>query len=237
MPLRILQRYILREMALNFLGVTTALLAILSIYQLGAVLARAAELQYPRGAGAASCLRWARSQNVSLLLPFGLLLGVVLALGRLYHDSEMTAAQACGFGARALATGVALALPVALLSAWLDLGWRRGLRGRERSCAPRRCAAGLAVPVAGRPVPQPRRRAHRGLCARHAEPDGELQQRVHQAQRQTRRGDDRGAPRAPRRRGGRPDARSSCCTTASATRACRAPAVSRGAIRGAAACR
>ena len=35
-------------------------------------------------------------------MPVGLLLGVVLALGRLYHDSEMTAAQACGVGPSAL---------------------------------------------------------------------------------------------------------------------------------------
>src|SRR5678816_1977892 len=39
-------------------------------------------------------------QNVPLVLPVGLLLGIVLALGRLYHDSEMTAAQACGAGSR-----------------------------------------------------------------------------------------------------------------------------------------
>ena len=44
----ILQRYFLREMTLNFLGVTGALASILFIYQLGAVLKRAAEFQYPR---------------------------------------------------------------------------------------------------------------------------------------------------------------------------------------------
>src|SRR5439155_27023714 len=60
--------------------------------------------------------------NLSLLLPVGLLLGVVLAFGRLYHDSEMAAALACGVGP------ANLYLPVALLAvlgtaglAWLTL--------------------------------------------------------------------------------------------------------------------
>ena len=39
-------------------------------------------------------------QNLALIVPVGLLLGIVLGLGRLYHDSEMTAAQACGAGIR-----------------------------------------------------------------------------------------------------------------------------------------
>jgi lipopolysaccharide export LptBFGC system permease protein LptF len=45
--LGILQRYLWREMASSFLAVTGVLLAILLVYQGGAVLARAAELQYP----------------------------------------------------------------------------------------------------------------------------------------------------------------------------------------------
>jgi lipopolysaccharide export system permease protein len=39
-------------------------------------------------------------QNLSFVLPVALLIGIVLALGRLYHDSEMSAAQACGAGSR-----------------------------------------------------------------------------------------------------------------------------------------
>ena len=62
------------------------------------------------------------AENFSLLLPLGLLLGVVLALGRLYHESEMTAARACGYGrGRAWLPAALLALPVAGLSAWLNL--------------------------------------------------------------------------------------------------------------------
>jgi lipopolysaccharide export system permease protein len=37
-------------------------------------------------------------QQLTVLLPIGLFLGIVLALGRLYHESEMTAMAACGVG-------------------------------------------------------------------------------------------------------------------------------------------
>jgi hypothetical protein len=89
--LRILDRYILREVVVSWLGVTGVLLAILITNQVASVLARAAESGYPRGV-VLELIALAVVQNVSVILPVGLLLGVVLALGRLYHDSEMTAA-------------------------------------------------------------------------------------------------------------------------------------------------
>jgi lipopolysaccharide export system permease protein len=97
--LRILDRYILREVVVSWLAVTGVLLAILITNQVASVLARAAESGYPRGV-VLELIALAVVQNVSVILPVGLLLGVVLALGRLYHDSEMTAAQACGAGTR-----------------------------------------------------------------------------------------------------------------------------------------
>jgi lipopolysaccharide export system permease protein len=97
--LRILDRYILREVLVSWLSVSGVLLAILIPYQVAGVLARAAENQYPRGV-VFELIALGAVQNLSLILPVGLLLGIVLGLGRLYHDSEMTAAQACGAGAR-----------------------------------------------------------------------------------------------------------------------------------------
>jgi len=149
--LRILQRYFFRELALNFLGVTGALLAILVIYQLGAVLERAAQYQYPRGV-VLQLFALGAAENFSLLLPLGLMLGIVLALGRLYHENEMTAAQACGFGgARAWMPVIVLAALVATLSGWLSLSfapWAATLRAELTAQAVR---AGLAEPfTAGR---------------------------------------------------------------------------------------
>ena len=118
--LRILDRYILREVVVSWLGVTGVLLAILITNQVASVLARAAESGYPRGV-VLELISLAVVQNVSVILPVGLLLGVVLALGRLYHDSEMTAAQACGAGSRIVLIPVlgftaVLAVGVGLLS-------------------------------------------------------------------------------------------------------------------------
>ena len=149
--MRILQRYVWREIAANFVGVTIVLFAILFIYQIGAVLARAAELQYPRGV-VFELFALGAVQNVAVLLPFGLLLGIVLALGRLYHDSELTAAQACGFGPwRLYAPVLALVLPVTLLALWLDLGLAPAAAVREGALRAEAVRSGLALPLeAGR---------------------------------------------------------------------------------------
>ena len=97
--LRILDRYILREVVVSWLAVTGVLLAILLTDQVARVLERAAEGQFPRGV-VLELIMLGAVQNIPLVLPVGLLLGIVLALGRLYHDSEMTASQACGAGSR-----------------------------------------------------------------------------------------------------------------------------------------
>ena len=116
-----LGRYVLREVVTAWLVVTAVLLVILLANQLVGVLERAAANQYPQGVVLELIILGAL-QNLSLLLPVGLLLGVVLAFGRLYHDSEMAAALACGVGP------ANLYLPVALLAvlgtaglAWLTL--------------------------------------------------------------------------------------------------------------------
>jgi lipopolysaccharide export system permease protein len=118
---RILDRYILREVLTNWAVVTGVLLVILLTNQIARVLERAAENQYPErlvleliGLGAL--------QNLSVLVPFGMLLAVVLAFGRLYHDSEMAAALACGIGPKKIYGPVGvLAIVLATLLAWLTL--------------------------------------------------------------------------------------------------------------------
>ncbi|MGA0054643.1 MAG: LPS export ABC transporter permease LptF [Steroidobacteraceae bacterium] len=94
-----LSRYILRETVGSWLAVTAVLTVILLTNQLGVVLARAAEQGFPPGV-VLTLVGLGTVQNISVLLPIGLLLGVMLALGRLYHDSEMTAMQACGVSGR-----------------------------------------------------------------------------------------------------------------------------------------
>jgi lipopolysaccharide export system permease protein len=58
---------------------------------------------------------------MTVLVPVGLFLGVVLALGRLYHESEMTAMSACGVGPLRIYRPIAvLALAVTALLAVLS---------------------------------------------------------------------------------------------------------------------
>lgn len=118
---RILDRYILREVVLSWLLVTIVLMIILLTNQVAAVLERAADSQYPR-AVVMKLIGLSSVQYLPVVVPIGLLLGVVLAFGRLYHESEMTAAQACGVGRRRLYTPIVLlALVVAAGLAWLSL--------------------------------------------------------------------------------------------------------------------
>lgn len=122
MPLSsILSRYLLREIAASWLAVTAVLLIVLMTNQFATVLARAAEGGFPREIVLQLVVLGA-VRNIAVLLPVGLLLGVMLALGRLYQDSEMTAVVSCGVSPwRIYAPIAALALFVAGGVAWLTL--------------------------------------------------------------------------------------------------------------------
>jgi lipopolysaccharide export system permease protein len=118
---KILGRYILREVVVTFVVVTVVLLVVLLANQVASVLERAAVNQFPQGV--VLQLIWLGAlQNLSILIPVGLLLGVVLAFGRMYHDSEMAAALACGVRPGSFYRPVVLlAVLVAMVLAWLTL--------------------------------------------------------------------------------------------------------------------
>jgi lipopolysaccharide export system permease protein len=145
---KILGRYILREVVAAWLLVTGVLLIILLANQIAGVLQRAAANQYPQDVVLELILLGAL-QNLSILMPIGLLLGVVLALGRLYHDSEMAAALACG------APPVTLYLPIGLLSlvvtgmlAWLTLSLSPDATLRALNLRSAAVRAGQLAPIA-----------------------------------------------------------------------------------------
>ena len=118
---RILERYILREVITSWLAVTGVLLVILVTNELARVLSRAADNQYPRSM-VLELIGLGAVHNLNILVPIGLLLGIVLAFGRLYHDSEMTALIACGAGPSRIYVPVSLlALAMTALLAWLSL--------------------------------------------------------------------------------------------------------------------
>jgi lipopolysaccharide export system permease protein len=114
-----MQRYVLREVVQTWAAVTGVLIAILVSNQLSRVLGQAANNQYGRHV-VLELIALGAIMNLSVIVPVGLLLAVVLTLGRLYHDSEMAALQACGFGpARLLAPLFCFAAVVALGLGWL----------------------------------------------------------------------------------------------------------------------
>src|SRR5271154_5442240 len=113
------QRYVLREVAQTWLAGDGGLVAILLSNQLSKVLGQAADNQYGRGV-VFDLLALGAIMNLSVIVPVGLLLAVVLTLGRMYHDSEMAALQACGFGpSRLLVPFFCFSAVIALGLAWL----------------------------------------------------------------------------------------------------------------------
>lgn len=144
----ILGRYVLREVIAAWLVVTGVLLVLLLAQQLAAVLERAAVNQFPQGV--VLQLIWLGAlQNLSILVPVGLLLGVVLSFGRLYHDSEMAAALACGVAPLRLYLPLAgLAIVVTVFLAWLTLVLAP--QATERTLTVRNAAlqAGQFAPIA-----------------------------------------------------------------------------------------
>ena len=113
------QRYVLREVVQTWLAVTGVLVAILVSNQLSRVLGQAADNQYGRRV-VFDLIALGALMNLSIIVPVGLLLAVVLTLGRLYHDSEMAALQACGFGpSRLLPPLFAFAAVIAVGLGWL----------------------------------------------------------------------------------------------------------------------
>jgi len=119
--MRVIERYVLREVALAWAAVSVVLFVILITNQLAFVFKLVAE------AGLSSKvvldLLWFRLlQQFLILLPIGLFLGIMLALGRLYHESEMAAMQACGVSIRdVLKPILLLAGLAAIVLAWLSL--------------------------------------------------------------------------------------------------------------------
>jgi lipopolysaccharide export system permease protein len=114
------QRYVLREVIQTWFAVTGVLVAILVSNQLSRVLGQAASNDYGRSV-VVDLIALGAVMNLSVIVPVGLLLSIVLALGRLYHDSEMAALQACGFApARLLVPLLGFAVVIAVGLAWLS---------------------------------------------------------------------------------------------------------------------
>lgn len=117
----IASRYILRETAQTWLVVTAVLLLILVTAQFAHVLGEAAANRLPKDA-VLHVLGLTSVQYLTILVPVGLFLSILLALGRLYRDSEMYALMACGVGpAKIYQPLLGFAAVLAIAVGWLAL--------------------------------------------------------------------------------------------------------------------
>jgi lipopolysaccharide export system permease protein len=116
---RILDRYIFREVAQSWLGVTMVLLAILLTNQFARVLGDVAKDRFPKEA-IFQIIGLTALQYLTILVPIGLFLAIMLALGRLYRDSELPAMMACRVGPADIYRPLSwLMIPLALAVGWL----------------------------------------------------------------------------------------------------------------------
>lgn len=121
---RILDRYLLREVTQTWLAVTSVLLFILLTNQFAQVLGDVAKDKLPREA-VFQVIGLTAIQYLTLLVPIGLFLSIMLALGRLYSDSELPAMMACRVGPSGIYRPLLwLVLPLFLGVFWLavDVG-------------------------------------------------------------------------------------------------------------------
>jgi len=148
---RILDRYIFREIALTWLGVTMILLMILLTNQFARVLGDVAKGKLPKNA-AFDVIGLSAAQYLTVLVPIGLFLAVMLALGRLYRDSEMPAMMACRIGPSGVYRPLMwLLVPLAIGVAWLSIvGTPKALTSIDRISAEARREADLASIEPGR---------------------------------------------------------------------------------------
>jgi lipopolysaccharide export system permease protein len=148
---RILDRYIFKEIATAWLGVTIVLLMILLTNQFARILGDVAKGKLPRGA-AFDVIGLSAVQYLTVLVPIGLFLSIMMALGRLYRDSEMPAMMACRTGPMGIYRPLLwLVIPLTLGVAWLaiDVG-PKALIAVDRIGAEARREADLASIEPGR---------------------------------------------------------------------------------------
>ncbi len=119
--MRILDKYLYKELFATFFAVLTVFLLITFGAEATKLLAVAAEGKIP-----ADILFQVLLLNIppalEVILPLVALLSVMLAVGRLYQDQEMVVLNSCGITPRYFQKRVLLfLLPLAILTAWISL--------------------------------------------------------------------------------------------------------------------
>jgi lipopolysaccharide export system permease protein len=143
----IANRYVLRETAQTWLVVTGVLLVILMAVVLGDSVSKGLPKEVLLLFMGLTLLKF-----LTILVPVGLFLSILLALGRLYRDSEMYALMACGIGPGQLYRPLlGFAGVLALGVGWLSLVVSpAAISSAERIAAEAQAKADLSVIEPGR---------------------------------------------------------------------------------------
>jgi Predicted permeases len=119
--LRILDKYLYKELFATFFAVLSVLLLITFGTEATKLLAVAVEGTIPSSI-IFKVLLYKIPPALEVILPLVALLSVMLAVGRLYQDQEMVVLQSCGIPTRYFQKRVFwFLLPLALLTAWITL--------------------------------------------------------------------------------------------------------------------
>lgn len=119
--MRVLDRYLLREMGQTFLAALIVLLMVSATGVLVDLLGRIARGKVPAGL-LLSQFGLRLVDALPMLIPLALFLGLLLSIGRLYRDSEMAVLRAAGVGlGDLLRPALGLVLAVSLLVAGIAL--------------------------------------------------------------------------------------------------------------------
>ena len=115
-----IDRYLMKEVILVFVATLLVLLAMVLSHRLGGYLNQAASGLLSRSA-IFVLIGLQAIRYLVVLIPLASLLAIMLALGRMYRDSEMVAIFACGFGPLAIYRPLLfLAVPMAAVLAVLS---------------------------------------------------------------------------------------------------------------------
>ena len=149
--MRILDKYLYKELSFSFLAVLAVLLLITFGAETTRVLTMAVEGRIPAGIVLQVLLLKVPSA-LEVILPLTVLLSVMLAYGRLYQDQEMVVLNSCGIGERYFQKqAVSFLLPLVLVTAFVTL-WLTpwSLKTEKTLIAQAQVSAPIAGLVAGR---------------------------------------------------------------------------------------
>lgn len=119
--MRILDKYLLKELLITFLAVLSVLLLITFGSEATQLLAMAVEGKIPSSI-VLQVLLLKIPPALEIILPLVALLSVMLAMGRLYQDQEMVVMTSCGISPKYFQKlMVVFLLPLVLLTAWISL--------------------------------------------------------------------------------------------------------------------